>query len=98
MREFPKYPSSAWFNAYDDCIKYTALQVQEGIDFLLFNLIILGCLVDRSGLVWRRNTDDLYLIETMPIFESQSTNNRDKVCDEPYLTSKACERDVLNGQ
>ncbi|XP_052239407.1 E3 ubiquitin-protein ligase rnf213-alpha-like [Dreissena polymorpha] len=56
-----------------------AHEVQEGIDFLLFNLIILGCLVDRSGLVWRRNTDDLYLIETMPIFESQSTNNRDKI-------------------
>ncbi|XP_052242488.1 E3 ubiquitin-protein ligase rnf213-alpha-like, partial [Dreissena polymorpha] len=45
-------------------------EVQEGIDFLLFNLLILDCLMDRNGYVWRRSTDDLYLIETMPIIKN----------------------------
>jgi len=34
---------------------------------LLFNLLILNCLVDSEGYVWRRSLEDLYLIETMPI-------------------------------
>ncbi|XP_053396011.1 E3 ubiquitin-protein ligase rnf213-alpha-like [Mercenaria mercenaria] len=42
-------------------------EVQEGIDYLLFNLLILGCLVDKTGYVWRKLDTDLYLIETMPI-------------------------------
>ncbi|KAK3585584.1 hypothetical protein CHS0354_036771 [Potamilus streckersoni] len=47
-----------------------AHEVQEGVDFLLFNLLILGCLTDRSGYVWRHSPRDLYLIETIPIVES----------------------------
>ncbi|KAK3585587.1 hypothetical protein CHS0354_036774 [Potamilus streckersoni] len=47
-----------------------AHEVQEGVDYFLFNLLILGCLTDRSGYVWRRSPRDLYLIETMPIVES----------------------------
>ncbi|KAL3881514.1 hypothetical protein ACJMK2_027946, partial [Sinanodonta woodiana] len=46
-----------------------AHEVQEGLDFLLFNLLILGCLTDKSGYVWRRSSRDLYLVETMPILE-----------------------------
>ncbi|KAL3881517.1 hypothetical protein ACJMK2_027949 [Sinanodonta woodiana] len=47
-----------------------AHEVQEGVDYLLFNLLILGCLTDKSGYVWRHSPRDLYLIETMPIVES----------------------------
>ncbi|KAK3585578.1 hypothetical protein CHS0354_036765 [Potamilus streckersoni] len=46
-----------------------AHEVQEGVDFFLFNLLILGCLTDKFGYVWRRLPRDLYLIETMPIVE-----------------------------
>ncbi|KAL3881508.1 hypothetical protein ACJMK2_027940, partial [Sinanodonta woodiana] len=49
-----------------------AHEVQEGVDFFLFNLLILGCLTDKSGYVWRRSPRDLYLIETMPIGQSVS--------------------------
>ncbi|XP_052243691.1 E3 ubiquitin-protein ligase rnf213-alpha-like [Dreissena polymorpha] len=44
-------------------------EVQEGIDFLLFNLLILNCLMDKNGYVWRRSIDDMCLIETMPIMK-----------------------------
>ncbi|XP_053385748.1 E3 ubiquitin-protein ligase RNF213-like [Mercenaria mercenaria] len=40
-------------------------EVKVGIDYFLFNLLILGCLVDKSGYVWRKMQKDLYLIETM---------------------------------
>ncbi|KAH3728508.1 hypothetical protein DPMN_054465, partial [Dreissena polymorpha] len=49
-------------------------EVQEGIDFLLFNLLILDCLMDKNGYVWRRSTADLYLIETMPIMKITREN------------------------
>ncbi|XP_052217509.1 E3 ubiquitin-protein ligase rnf213-alpha-like [Dreissena polymorpha] len=41
-------------------------EVEEGIDFLLFNLLILKYVVDKHGYVWRREDDDLYLIEAVP--------------------------------
>ncbi|WAR16700.1 R213A-like protein, partial [Mya arenaria] len=41
-------------------------EVQEGIDYLLFNLLVLNSLKDESGLVWKRSTSDIYLIEHMP--------------------------------
>ncbi|WAR11571.1 R213A-like protein [Mya arenaria] len=41
-------------------------EVQEGIDDLLFNLVVLNCLTNRTGYVWRRSMRDLYIIETMP--------------------------------
>ncbi|KAH3727158.1 hypothetical protein DPMN_053084, partial [Dreissena polymorpha] len=44
-------------------------EVQEGIDVLLFNLLILDCLIDRNGYAWRRSPNDLCLIETMPIMK-----------------------------
>ncbi|WAR07278.1 R213A-like protein [Mya arenaria] len=51
-------------------------EVQEGVDYMLFNLLILNCLVDKSGYVWRRSVHDLYLIEAMPIMFQASDGNR----------------------
>lgn len=38
-------------------------QVRRGLDTLLFNLLVLGCLRDQLGRVWRRRSTDLYIIE-----------------------------------
>ena len=40
------------------------------MDFLLFNLLILKCLTDKTGHVWRRSELDLYLIENMPLMKT----------------------------
>ena len=45
-------------------------QVQEGVDFLLFNLLVLRCLTDKTGHVWRRSDLDLYLVENMPLMKT----------------------------
>ncbi|KAL9988404.1 hypothetical protein ACROYT_G002842 [Oculina patagonica] len=37
--------------------------MRRGLDTLLFNLLILGCLCDKMGRVWRRRSTDLYVIE-----------------------------------
>nr|XP_022293483.1 E3 ubiquitin-protein ligase rnf213-alpha-like isoform X1 [Crassostrea virginica] len=42
-------------------------EVQEGVDYLLFQLLILGCLTNSTGQVWRKLPYDLYLVETMPL-------------------------------
>ncbi|WAR07205.1 R213A-like protein [Mya arenaria] len=52
-------------------------EVQEGVDYVLFNLLILNCLVDKSGYVWRRSVHDLYLIEAMPIM-TQATDAKEE--------------------
>ncbi|XP_052808680.1 E3 ubiquitin-protein ligase rnf213-alpha-like isoform X1 [Mya arenaria] len=52
-------------------------EVQEGVDYVLFNLLILNCLVDKSGYVWRRSVHDLYLIEAMPIMFQGSDANEE---------------------
>jgi hypothetical protein len=44
-------------------------QVLEGVDQLLYSLLVLGCVTDSKGLVWLRSPFDLYLIETMPLFD-----------------------------
>ncbi|XP_052765375.1 E3 ubiquitin-protein ligase rnf213-alpha-like isoform X1 [Mya arenaria] len=51
-------------------------EVQEGIDNLLFNLLILNCLKEESGLVWRRSESDIYLIEHMPKEASTAKNDK----------------------
>ncbi|XP_052238403.1 E3 ubiquitin-protein ligase RNF213-like [Dreissena polymorpha] len=51
-------------------------EVQEGIDIFLFNLLILGCLVDNNGHVWRRSRNDLYMIEAMPIMKNNMSSGR----------------------
>ncbi|XP_062591685.1 E3 ubiquitin-protein ligase rnf213-alpha-like, partial [Saccostrea cucullata] len=42
-------------------------EVQEGVDYLLFQLLILGCLTNSTGHVWRKLPYDLYIVETMPL-------------------------------
>ncbi|XP_048586969.1 E3 ubiquitin-protein ligase rnf213-alpha-like isoform X2 [Nematostella vectensis] len=37
--------------------------VVEGLDTVLFNLLVLGIMSDRQGRVWRRRKTDLYVIE-----------------------------------
>ncbi|PFX19442.1 E3 ubiquitin-protein ligase RNF213 [Stylophora pistillata] len=37
--------------------------MRRGLDALLFNLLVLGCLCDKIGRVWRRRSTDLYIIE-----------------------------------
>ncbi|XP_076466869.1 E3 ubiquitin-protein ligase rnf213-alpha-like [Babylonia areolata] len=44
-------------------------QVLEGVDHLLYSLLVLGCVTDSQGQVWLRSPMDLYLVETMPLFD-----------------------------
>ncbi|KAK3585575.1 hypothetical protein CHS0354_036762 [Potamilus streckersoni] len=84
-----------------------AHEVQEGVDYFLFNLLILGCLTDKSGYVWRRSPRDLYLIEAMPIVElihakkGGSANYVHHVFDFlPFLTCRSPQEslDILTGR
>ena len=56
---------------YPRCLQSGVLcfQVQEGVDLLLYNLLVLGCITDVHGQVWRRSSSDLYLVEAMPLLE-----------------------------
>ena len=38
-------------------------KVRQGLDTLLFNLLVLGSLCDKMGRLWRRRSSDLYIIE-----------------------------------
>ncbi|XP_052215091.1 E3 ubiquitin-protein ligase rnf213-alpha-like isoform X2 [Dreissena polymorpha] len=51
-------------------------EVEDGLDFFLFNLLILKCVVNTQGYVWRRDDDDLYLIEAMPMLKKSNSNSR----------------------
>ena len=51
---------------------HVLLQVQEGVDALLFQLLVLGCLAHSSGHVWRRSELDYYIIENMPLLARDS--------------------------
>ncbi|XP_041350668.1 E3 ubiquitin-protein ligase rnf213-alpha-like [Gigantopelta aegis] len=42
-------------------------EVQEGLDYLLFNLLILGKVSNERGHIWLRSAMDLYLVEIIPI-------------------------------
>ncbi|KAL8581505.1 hypothetical protein ACOMHN_042898 [Nucella lapillus] len=44
-------------------------QVLEGVDHLLYSLLVLGCVRDCQGQVWLRSPMDLYLVETMPLLD-----------------------------
>jgi len=48
------------------------------VDYLLFNLLVLGSITDREGYVWSRLPTDLYVVETMPLM--QRDNSRMAVC------------------
>ena len=43
--------------------------MEEGVDMLLFNLLVLGSLQSQDGWIWCRSSLDLYLIETTPLME-----------------------------
>jgi len=47
--------------------------VQDGVDYLLFNLLVLGSITGREGYVWTRSPTDLYVIETMPLMQRDSS-------------------------
>jgi len=47
------------------------VQVLEGVDNLLFNLLVLGSITDRTGYVWTRSPRDLYIVETMPLMQRE---------------------------
>ncbi|XP_064641334.1 E3 ubiquitin-protein ligase rnf213-alpha-like isoform X1 [Lineus longissimus] len=55
--------------------------VVDGVDHVLFNLLVLRCIKDASGQCWRRSPADLYLIENLPLLkrEVQRTNQTEKV-------------------
>ena len=48
-------------------LKNSLLQVQEGVDAFLFQLLVLGCLGHSSGYVWRKSEMDYYITESMPL-------------------------------
>ena len=45
--------------------------MQEGVDDFLLSLIVLGCVSDCEGNVWRRSANDIYVIEAMPIVRQE---------------------------
>jgi hypothetical protein len=49
-------------------------QVLEGVDTLLFNLLVLGSLTDYTGFVWKRSVRDLYVIETTPLLQKEKAS------------------------
>ncbi|PVD28712.1 hypothetical protein C0Q70_11306 [Pomacea canaliculata] len=53
-------------------------EVQEGVDHLLYNLLVLGCIKNKEGKVWLRSPMDLYLVEAMPLLD-QKAQQKDKV-------------------
>ncbi|ESO94720.1 hypothetical protein LOTGIDRAFT_232244 [Lottia gigantea] len=40
-------------------------EVLDGVDFFLYNLLILGCIRNKDGYVWKKSDHDLYLIENI---------------------------------
>ncbi|WAR07295.1 R213A-like protein, partial [Mya arenaria] len=48
-------------------------EVQEGVDYVLFNLLILNCLVDKSGYVWRRSDKETFFVHQVFTFLPDST-------------------------
>ncbi|XP_064635715.1 E3 ubiquitin-protein ligase RNF213-like isoform X3 [Lineus longissimus] len=55
--------------------------VVEGVNHVLFNLLVLRCVKDATGRCWRRHPSDLYMIENLPLLkqEVQRTTASDKV-------------------
>lgn len=64
---FSKHQSS---NVYHLKLLCHQFQVESGVDELIFNLIILGSIVDSDGKVWQARNTQYYVIESMP-FKSQ---------------------------
>ncbi|XP_060586365.1 E3 ubiquitin-protein ligase rnf213-alpha-like [Ruditapes philippinarum] len=56
-----------------------AHEVENGVDYLLFNLLLLGCLTDKTGFVWRKSATDMYLIETTPLMMQTANRKGDNL-------------------
>ncbi|KAL8623379.1 hypothetical protein ACOMHN_065913 [Nucella lapillus] len=69
-----------------------AYQVQEGVDHLLYNLLVLGCVMDSHGQVWLRSPMDLYLIEAMPLVDQKDSQKGDTLVHQMFsvLPSLRC--------
>ncbi|ESO09860.1 hypothetical protein HELRODRAFT_190307 [Helobdella robusta] len=52
-------------------------EVTEGVDHLLFNLLVLGSAADSNGYMWSRSARDFYLVESMPLLIKMATSNKD---------------------
>lgn len=47
------------------------LQVQEGLDELLFNLLVLGSISNSDGRTWLATKTDYFIIECMPYMRAE---------------------------
>uniref|UniRef100_A0A4W6FUW9 Ring finger protein 213b n=1 Tax=Lates calcarifer TaxID=8187 RepID=A0A4W6FUW9_LATCA len=55
---------SVFFVTFDTC------QVRTGLEELLFHLLVLGCLSDSHGMLWRRNVTHLIAVEALNTYTS----------------------------
>ncbi|XP_070190023.1 E3 ubiquitin-protein ligase rnf213-alpha-like [Littorina saxatilis] len=67
-------------------------EVQEGVDHLLYNLLVLGRVTDHHGQVWLRSPLDLYLIETMPLLDQKDAQKGEALVHQIFdvLPSLSC--------
>jgi len=73
-------------------LKNSLLQVQEGVDAFLFQLLVLGCLGHSSGYVWRKSEMDYYIIESMPLL-ARNTDTQVCIglrCYHPFCGDMSC--------
>ena len=62
-----------------------AFEVFTNVDKFLFNLAVLGYLRHSNGLLWKRNDQDLYLIEMMPPYLQIVHNKIPKLISYHYI-------------
>ncbi|XP_029311958.1 LOW QUALITY PROTEIN: E3 ubiquitin-protein ligase rnf213-beta [Cottoperca gobio] len=53
--------------------------VRSGLEELLFHLLVLGCLSDSHGMLWRRNVAHLITVEVLRTYKSTSQNQPNKM-------------------
>ncbi|XP_045924674.1 E3 ubiquitin-protein ligase rnf213-beta [Micropterus dolomieu] len=51
--------------------------VRSGLEELLFHLLVLGCLSDSHGMLWRRNVAHLITVEVMRTYTSAQTQTKE---------------------
>ncbi|XP_021363666.1 E3 ubiquitin-protein ligase rnf213-alpha-like isoform X2 [Mizuhopecten yessoensis] len=56
-------------------------EVYIGVDAFLFQLLVLGCLVNSAGYVWIKSPSDHYLVEAMPLLTTDHSKQRgEQIC------------------
>lgn len=58
----------AWIisdNQNGPIFSYLSSQMYDGVDHLLFSLVILGCLTNGQGAMWQRREIDMYIFEML---------------------------------